>query len=54
MLDTLFDTIFRDGHHASEFQSISRSQLRARELARKTVVNVKRKSTHLFRVIQLV
>lgn len=43
MLETLFDTIFRDGSHAAEFQSISRSQLKARELARKTVTELELK-----------
>ena len=43
MLETLFDTIFGEDKLAVEFNSISRSQLKARELARKTVTELERK-----------
>ena len=44
MLETLFDTVFREENTpATGFSSISRSQLKARELARKTVVELERK-----------
>lgn len=43
MLETLFDTIFGEDKLATEFNSISRSQLKARELARKTVTELERK-----------
>ncbi len=43
MLDTLFDTIFKEGKLASEFSAISRSQLKARASAQKTVAELEKK-----------
>ena len=43
MLETLFDTIFKEGNLAHEFRSISSSQLKARALAQKTVAELEKK-----------
>jgi hypothetical protein len=43
MLEVLFDTIYREEKQGSGFSQLSRSQIRARKLAEKTVAELEKK-----------